>query len=260
MSWIILWRQEGVNVLWNKWFEQWVWSLSHNWLIFHYHMTLKWIRFLWCQNLKSVAFFILKQRKDMKLCYWSFIGWIAVFTLQWQLIRFDQNLIIVKEIQCQLGHLKLQCDNRTIAVATQWQHLCKLTVYLSVHWAFADFYEHISRFIFHGVLEMVYSTEIYTDNGIEYTAGNTYERTEYPLVNRTKEDVPIDILSIFGPTNPYFDLIHYTVLVCLAVSIIISLYTVIYLLTSEKGNVFNWKIGKWIFLPFSQQLIQLFRN
>ena len=95
---------------------------------------------------------------------------------------------------------------------------------------------------------MVYSTETYTNNGIDYNASNTYEKTKYPLVNRTAEDVPIDILIMFGPTNPYFDLIHYTALVCLAVSILISLYTVIYLLTSEKGNVFNWKIGKWSFL------------
>ena len=97
------------------------------------------------------------------------------------------------------------------------------------------------------VLEMISSTEIYTNKGTEYKVSNTYEITEYPLVNGTTEDVPIDILIMFGPTNPYFDLIHYTALVCLAISIIISLYTVMYLLKSEKGNVFNWKIGKWIF-------------
>ena len=97
---------------------------------------------------------------------------------------------------------------------------------------------------------MISSTEIYTNSGTEYESSNTYEMTEYPLVNGTTEDVPIDILIMFGPTNPYFDLIHYTALVCLAISIIISLYTVMYLLKSEKGNVFNWKIGKWIFSIF----------
>ena len=57
----------------------------------------------------------------------------------------------------------------------------------------------------------------------------------------------IDILIIFGPDNPYFDLIHYTALVCLAISTLISLYTVRYLLKSERGSVFSWKIGKYIF-------------
>ena len=60
----------------------------------------------------------------------------------------------------------------------------------------------------------------------------------------TTEETAIDLLELFGPTNPYFNLIHYTALVCLTFSIIISFYTVVNLLRNEKGSVFNWKVGK----------------
>ena len=83
------------------------------------------------------------------------------------------------------------------------------------------------------------------------TTAKIKETTEVSYLNETTKVVPNDILAIFGPSNPYFDLIHYTALVCLSISIIISLYTVVYLLKTERGSVFTWKIGKCIYFSFS---------
>ena len=55
----------------------------------------------------------------------------------------------------------------------------------------------------------------------------------------------IDILVLFGPTNPYFDMIHYTALVSLGISIIISMYTLIYLMRTGDGSLSRWKMGKF---------------
>ena len=57
----------------------------------------------------------------------------------------------------------------------------------------------------------------------------------------------IDILVLFGPTNPYFDMIHYTALVSLGISIIISAYTLIYLIVRGKGSLSRWKMGQYTF-------------
>ena len=47
--------------------------------------------------------------------------------------------------------------------------------------------------------------------------------------NFTSTEAPFDLLVFFGPTNPYFKLIHYTALVCLSISIVTSIYTLIFL-------------------------------
>ena len=58
-------------------------------------------------------------------------------------------------------------------------------------------------------------------------------------------DGQVDILVLFGPTNPYFDMIHYTALVSLGISIIISVYTLIYLVRRGKGSLSRWKMGQY---------------
>ena len=60
-------------------------------------------------------------------------------------------------------------------------------------------------------------------------------------------DGQMDILVLFGPTNPYFDMIHYTALVSLGISIIISAYTLIYLMRTGKGSLSRWKMGQYTF-------------
>ncbi len=67
---------------------------------------------------------------------------------------------------------------------------------------------------------------------------------------------PPDFFELFGPKNPYFKLIHYTALVCLAISITVSIYTLIYLVNHGNKNIFKRKIGEynnihqlvWLFL------------
>ena len=67
-------------------------------------------------------------------------------------------------------------------------------------------------------------------------------------INNTKNNADqIDILVRFGPTNPYFDMIHYTALVSLGISIIISAYTLIYLIVRGKGSLSRWKMGQYSF-------------
>ena len=60
----------------------------------------------------------------------------------------------------------------------------------------------------------------------------------------TTEPAPVDILNLFGPTHPHFNLIHYTALTCLVLSTILSFYIFIYLLKEGGCEVFLWKIGK----------------
>ena len=60
----------------------------------------------------------------------------------------------------------------------------------------------------------------------------------------TTLEPPFDLLEFFGPKNPYFKLIHYTALVCLFISISVSIYTIIYLIRSGNGNIFKRKIGR----------------
>ena len=60
-------------------------------------------------------------------------------------------------------------------------------------------------------------------------------------------DGQMDILVLFGPDNPYFDMIHYTALVSLGISIIISAYTLIYLVRTGKGSLSRWKMGQYTF-------------
>ena len=72
---------------------------------------------------------------------------------------------------------------------------------------------------------------------------NTSNTTE-SLVEDEETD---DILVIFGPSNPYFDMIHYTALASLGLSIIISTYTLIYLIRTGKGNFNHWKMGQYKF-------------
>ncbi len=55
---------------------------------------------------------------------------------------------------------------------------------------------------------------------------------------------PIDILVLFGPANPYFKMIHYSALASLSVSIVISTYTLGYLVTTGRGSFSSWKIGE----------------
>ena len=58
------------------------------------------------------------------------------------------------------------------------------------------------------------------------------------------DETLFDLLDFFGPKNPYFNLIHYTAIACLSISISISVYTIIYLVRSGNGNIFKRKIGK----------------
>ena len=70
--------------------------------------------------------------------------------------------------------------------------------------------------------------------------------SNYPdVTNKTdsNSDGQVDILVLFGPANPYFDMIHYTALVSLGTSIIISTCTLIYLIRTGKGNFSHWKMG-----------------
>ncbi len=55
---------------------------------------------------------------------------------------------------------------------------------------------------------------------------------------------PVDFYEIFGPKNRYFNLIHITAVVCLGTSMIVSIYTLIYLLRSGEKNVFKRRIGE----------------
>ena len=48
-------------------------------------------------------------------------------------------------------------------------------------------------------------------------------------------------------TSSYFDMIHYTALVSLGISIIISAYTLIYLVRTGKGSLSRWKMGQYSF-------------
>ena len=57
-------------------------------------------------------------------------------------------------------------------------------------------------------------------------------------------EAPEDILTLFGPSHPDFNLIHYTALVCLFISLILGVYIFIYLLKYEGLDFFRWKIGK----------------
>ena len=67
-------------------------------------------------------------------------------------------------------------------------------------------------------------------------------------INNTKNNAhQIDILVLFGPTNPYFDMIHYTALVSLGISVIISGYTLIYLIRTGNGSLSRWKMGQYSF-------------
>ena len=63
----------------------------------------------------------------------------------------------------------------------------------------------------------------------------------------SSNDGQIDILVLFGPDNPYFDMFHYTALVSLGISIIISVYTLIYLVRKGKGSLSRWKMGQYTF-------------
>ncbi len=53
----------------------------------------------------------------------------------------------------------------------------------------------------------------------------------------------VDFLDLFGPSNPYFLMIHVTALVCLSVSVVVGVYTLVYLCRTGRGRVFQWKIG-----------------
>ena len=67
-------------------------------------------------------------------------------------------------------------------------------------------------------------------------------------INNTKNsDDQFDILVLFGPDNPYFDMIHYTALVSLGISIIISAYTLTYLVRTGNASLSRWKMGQFSF-------------
>ena len=71
--------------------------------------------------------------------------------------------------------------------------------------------------------------------------------TEMDFNNTENNESQTDILVLFGPTNPYFDMIHFTALVSLGISIIISMYTLIYLMRTGKGSLSRWKMGQFSF-------------
>ena len=65
--------------------------------------------------------------------------------------------------------------------------------------------------------------------------------------NHTEDDDnDIDILVLFGPSNPYFDMIHYTALASLGLSTIISAYTLYFLVKTGKRSFSLWKMGWYI--------------
>ena len=79
----------------------------------------------------------------------------------------------------------------------------------------------------------------------KYTTTNSRQNftNDDNLSDVTETAVP-NILEIFGPSHPHFNLIHYTALTCLALSTILGVYIFIYLLKQEGYDVFRWKIGK----------------
>ena len=57
--------------------------------------------------------------------------------------------------------------------------------------------------------------------------------------------IGIDGLNIINPTSLPFKVIHVSAIVALAISIIVSIYTLTYLKRSTTESFYKWKIGKF---------------
>ena len=128
-----------------------------------------------------------------------------------------------------------------LKVLTQCQPVCRMEQFckLKISWLCRSI-----RFIKkrkYSVMEMLNMSNDLAQTGINNTKNN---------------DDQIDILVLFGPDNPYFDMIHYTALVSLGISIIISVYTLIYLIRTGNGSLSRWKMGQFSF-RFQQNDISL---
>ena len=84
-----------------------------------------------------------------------------------------------------------------------------------------------------------------TNISLADTFGDTFYNSNRKESNVTEKTTPVDILDIFGPAHPHFNLIHYTALVCLIISTTLGVYIFIYLLKHGGCKVFQWKIGKY---------------
>ena len=68
-------------------------------------------------------------------------------------------------------------------------------------------------------------------------------------IYESKDDskiISIDGLNIIDPKSLSFKVIHISAIIALAISIIVSIYTLTYLKRSTTGSFYKWKIGKFI--------------
>ena len=91
----------------------------------------------------------------------------------------------------------------------------------------------------------VFNETSMTDDPTNTSGATDYQNYKFNPWMKYNEVFKIDLLLFYGPINPYFKIIHYSALGSLAISIIFSVYTLIYQIRRNGGNVFSWKIGAY---------------
>ena len=87
-----------------------------------------------------------------------------------------------------------------------------------------------------------------SENKTNQTGDPNYEFNPFLKYNQKSD---IILLLYYGPLNPYFKIIHYSALASLAVSLVFSVYTVIYQVRHNAGNFYKWKKGKFLISIFT---------
>ncbi len=126
------------------------------------------------------------------------------------------------------------------------QHLLYSTTKIVIFFSFNFFH------IFHAAtMNEKYKADDFLANGSCQTHSETAtfqmaRSNDTGLAFQTQTAI-VNIFEEFGPSHPQFKLIHYTAIVSLTISIIISFYTLVHSIRSGNGHILKRKIGRYRF-------------